>query len=119
MRVLSEVTLPAPSTPQKSRYDYLYCTLRWRYRGPKCDINFDSVIGQSTWSGFDEITDHRTYTYTQQASLDWAEFELALPEIYLGKLSPRDEPYVEEIWMRSSAFSDIRVLVENAVKIIS
>lgn len=115
---LATVRIYAKNTPEKSRYSSLTAYPRWRYIGPQCNIEFEWVVGQWKWGAFDEITDHRKITRIQERSDEWAEFETSLGSIYLSKLSPRSEPYMCEIWIRSTAFSDIRVLVDNCVRII-
>lgn len=115
---LATVRIQAENTPVKSRYSSLAAHPRWRYIGPQCSIEFEWVIGQWKWGTFDEISDHRKTMRTQQRSDEWAEFETTLPSIYLSKLSPRDEPYMCEIWLRSTAFPDLRVLVDDCVRII-
>lgn len=116
---LATKTIQAENTPQKSPADSLRIHPVWKYRGPACTINFEWSVGQ-WWAGtYDRITSEYTATINQIASEEWQEFEptIALPSIPLDKLSPREEPYIAEMWFRGP-FPDLCVRVENCVRII-
>lgn len=114
---LPTVVIPPENTPQKKRSEALTARPRWRYIGPADTIRLEWQIGQ-WWAGtFDGITSRKYKTFSQPRSLYLAEFSTSLPAISLSPLSPRAEPYICEIWFKDK-FSDLRVIVENCVKII-
>lgn len=114
---LPTVVIPPENTPQKKRSETLTARPRWKYVGPADTISFEWQIGQ-WWAGtFDGITSRKYKTFSQPRSLYLAEFSTSLPAISLSSLSPRAEPYICEIWFKDK-FSDLRVIVENCVKII-
>jgi len=116
---LATKTITADNTPEKNRTDKLSIHPVWKYRGPACTINFDWSVGQWKASTYEGITDDYHATMDQIESREWQEFNptTALPSIPLDKVSPRDEPYVAEMWFRGQ-FPDLCVRVENCVKII-
>ncbi|MBA7583877.1 hypothetical protein ES708_25828 [subsurface metagenome] len=115
---LSTVTIPSENTPEKKRTGTLVASPKWKYRGLADTIKFEWAIGQWKAGAFDKITPSRTVNKSQPKSDEWAEFETDLPAISLSNLSPRDEPYVAEIWFRDK-FSDLCVRVEDCVKIVT
>lgn len=117
--VLATKTIPSENTPEKEATDRLRIHPVWNYRGPACTINFEWSVGQWKWGTYDRITDEYASAINQVASENWQEFEpaVALPSIPLDKLSPRDEPYVAEMWFRGP-FADLCVRVEDCVKIV-
>lgn len=114
---LATVVIPPENTPQKKRSETLIAHPRWRYIGPADTIRFEWQIGQWWLGTFDGITSRQYKTFSQPASPALAEFSTGLPAISLSPLSPRAEPYICEIWFKDK-FSDLRVIVENCVKII-
>ncbi|MBA7593427.1 hypothetical protein ES703_00347 [subsurface metagenome] len=114
---LPTVVIPPENTPQKTRAMTLIAHPRWKYIGPPTTIRFEWQIGQYWLGTFDGITARQYTTRSQPASTELAEFETSLPAISLSPLSPRDEPYICEIWFKDK-FSDLRVIVENCVKIV-
>jgi len=114
---LATVVIPPENTPQKKRSEMLTAHPTWRYIGLADTIRFEWQIGQ-WWAGtFDGITSRKYKTFSQPKSPSLAEFTTSLPAISLSPLSPRAEPYICEIWFKDK-FSDLRVIVENCVKII-
>lgn len=114
---LATVVIPPENTPQKKQSETLIAHPRWRYIGPADTIKFEWQIGQWWLGTFDGITSRKYKTFSQAPSMEMAEFSTSLPAILLSPLSPRAEPYICEIWFKDK-FSDLRVIVENCVKIV-
>lgn len=109
--------IPPENTPQKTRSESLVAHPRWSYKGPGETIRFEWQIGRWGWAGFAGDSARKYGTFSQPPSTEFQEFEAALPAISLSPLSPRDEPYDAEIWFKDK-FADLRVIVENCVKVI-
>jgi len=116
---LATKTITAENTPEKRRTDKLSIHPVWKYRGPACTIDFEWSVGQWKLGAYDHITDEYHATINQVESREWQEFEplAMLPSIPLDKVSPRDEPYVAEMWFRGP-FPDLCVRVNNCVKVV-
>lgn len=112
---LATVTIPPANTPQKLRTESLVANPRWKYVGPACTINLQWQIGKKGIT-FDGKTVIKYGTAQQPASNELAPFDALLAAIPLSPLSPGF--YDCEIWFRSSAFSDLRVIVENCVRVV-
>jgi len=114
---LATVVIPPENTPQKKRGEYLAAHPRWRYIGPGDIIKFEWQIGRWGWAGFAGETTRKYSTFSQPASTTLREFTTTLPSISLSPLTPSDEPYDCEIWFKDT-FSDLRVIVQNCVRIL-
>lgn len=113
---LATEVIPPENTPEKRRTDTLTAHPRWKYIGPGDTIRFEWQIGKWGWAGFAGESARQYMTRVQPASTELKEFTTSLPAISLSPLTPMDEPYDCEIWFKDK-FSDLRVIVENCVKI--
>lgn len=116
--VLGTVVIPPENTPQKKRTETLTAKPRWKYVGPADTISFSWQIGRWGAAGFAGDTGIQYLTVSQPASATLQEFTISLPVISLSPLAVRDEPYDAEIWFKDK-FADLRVIVENCVKIVA
>jgi len=113
--VLSSVVIPPENTPEKLISASLVAHPVWKYAGPACTINLEWQIGK--WnSTFNGITTRKYDTRSQPASSELKEFTTDLTAIPLSGLSLGY--YDCEIWFKSSAFSDLRVIVQNCVRVV-
>ena len=112
---LATEVIPPENTPEKTRDDALIAKPRWKYVGPADSIRFEWQIGKWGWAGFAGETERKYITRSQPASMELKEFTTSLPAISLSPLSPGD--YACEIWFKDK-FSDLRVIVENCVRIV-
>lgn len=115
---LATVVIPPQNTPQKKKAETLTTQPRWKYVGPADTISFEWQIGRWGGAGFDGETIRKYSTHSQPASDYLREFTTSLPAIALSVLSPSDDPYDCEIWFKDK-FPDLRVIVENCVKIVA
>ena len=117
---LATQVIPPESTPEKRKAESLIAHPRWKYKGPACTINFEWQIGRwqqtaGIWN-FDGISNRVYATRSQTPSMELTEFTTDLPAI---PLSPLSLGYYDcEIWFKSSAFSDLRVIVQNCVRVV-
>jgi len=117
---LATQVIPPQNTPEKKASESLLAQPRWRYKGPACTINLEWQIGRwrqivGIWS-FDGISTRVYATRSQTASMELAEFTTNLPAISLSPLSPGY--YDCEIWFKSPAFPDLRIIVQNCVRVV-
>jgi len=112
---LATSVIPPENTPQKTRGETLIAHPRWKYVGPRDTIRFEWQIGRWGAFGFAGDSARKYATSSQPASAELKEFNAALPAISLSPLSPGY--YDCEIWFKDK-FSDLRVIVENCVRIV-
>ena len=110
----TEVIAPE-NTPEKTRAEVLIAHPRWKYIGPGETIRFEWQIGKWGWAGFAGESARQYATRSQPASTELKEFTTSLPAISLSPLSPGY--YDCEIWFKDK-FPDLRVIVQNCVKIV-
>lgn len=114
---LGTVVIPPNNTPMKLNTESLVAIPHWSYKGPGETINLEWQVGR--WGiGFAGDTERKYCTFSQPASSEFAVFNAKLPAISLSPLAVRDEPYDAEIVFKDK-FADLRVIVENCVKIVA
>jgi len=112
---LATEVIPPENTPEKKKTDTLVAHPRWRYVGPRDTIRFEWQIGKWGWAGFAGETARKYSTHSQPASPVLTPFTTSLSAISLSPLSPGY--YDCEIWFKDK-FSDLRVIVQNCVRIV-
>ncbi|MBA7696789.1 hypothetical protein ES703_105441 [subsurface metagenome] len=112
---LATEVIPPENTPEKAKTDTLIAHPQWKYIGPADSIRFEWQIGKWGWAGFAGETSRKYATRAQPPSTELQEFSTSLPAISLSPLSPGY--YDCEIWFKDK-FADLRVIVENCVRIV-
>lgn len=111
---LPTVVIPPENTPEKQRTEMLVAHPRWKYVGPAETLRLEWQIGLKNMF-FNGMTDRKYATRSQPASAELKEFSTELPSISLSGLSPGY--YDCEIWFKNG-FADLRVIVENCVRVV-
>jgi len=112
---LATQVISPENTPEKRRTDSLIAKPRWKYKGPGETIRFEWQIGKWGWAGFAGESTRQYATRFQPASTVLKEFDTSLPSISLSSLSPGY--YDCEIWFKNK-FPDLRVIVQNCVRVV-